>query len=294
MNYQTHFRAGDVSIDRVVESEYPRLSPFELLPDLTSDLLEQNLHWMAPRFLDAEKKLLTICMQGFVVRSHGKIILVDTCVGDCKQRVRQDFLGRQWNWLDRLRGAGVEPERVDYVVCTHFHVDHVGWNTRLEDGRWVPTFPNARYLFTPEEYDFWRSEAGRLGLQRTGDYMEDSVLPVLEAGLVDFVPMNHRIDAHVRLHPAPGHTPGLVTVNIDSQGKRAILAGDVLHTPLQCRFPEWSTRFCADAMKSRETRVAFMAACSGTNILVIPSHFPSPSAGYFDRDGKAYRFRFVE
>ncbi len=154
---QTRFAIGPVTIDRVVESEYARLDPFELLPDLTPALLEANLSWMAPRFIDPESRRLIINMQGFVVRSRGKIMVVDTCVGDCKPRVRKDFSGRNWNWLDRLRDSGVSPEQVDFVVCTHFHVDHVGWNTRLEDGRWVPTFPNARYLLTREEFDFWRS-----------------------------------------------------------------------------------------------------------------------------------------
>jgi glyoxylase-like metal-dependent hydrolase (beta-lactamase superfamily II) len=292
--HQTRWEAGAVTIDRVVESEYARLSPFELLPQLTPELLEANLDWLAPRFLDAESKLLVINMQGFVVRSEGRIILVDTCVGDCKERARKDLSGRGWNWLDRLREVGVTPEEVDIVVCTHFHVDHVGWNTRLQDGRWVPTFPNARYLFTHEEYDFWRSEAGRPGLSRTGDYMVDSVMPVVEAGLVDFVPMNHIIDQNVRLTPIPGHTPGLVAVNVYAGGQRVILPGDVLHTPLQCKYPNWSTRFCADPDQSRVTRVSFMASCAGTKTLVMPTHFPSPSAGYFERDGDVFRFRYAE
>jgi glyoxylase-like metal-dependent hydrolase (beta-lactamase superfamily II) len=291
---QARFSIGAVTIERVVESEYARLSPFELLPDLTPELLEENLHWLAPRFIDPVSRLLVINMQGFVVRSAGKVIVVDTCVGDCKQRVRKDLSGREWKWLDRLREAGVAPEQVNYVVCTHFHVDHVGWNTRRQDGGWVPTFPNARYLFTREEFEFWRSEAGRPGLTRTGDYIEDSVLPVVEAGLADFVPMDHALDASVRLRPAPGHTPGLVTVEVSSEGKRAILAGDVLHTPLQCRYPDWSTRFCADPVRSRATRIGFMNACSGSDILVMPTHFPSPSAGYFERDGDRFRFRYEE
>ena len=291
---QTRFAIGPVTIDRVVESEYARLDPFELLPDLTPGLLEANLSWLAPRFIDPESRRLVINMQGFVVRSRGKVVVVDTCVGDCKQRVRKDFQDRNWNWLDRLGAAGVSPEQVDFVVCTHFHVDHVGWNTRLEDGRWVPTFPNARYLFTREEFDFWRSETGRPGLARTGDYIEDSVLPVVDAGLADFVPMNHAIDDCVHLHPAPGHTPGLVTVNVASGGERIILAGDVLHTPLQCRYPDWSTRFCADPARSRATRIGFMNACSENHAIVMPSHFPSPSAGCFEREGDGFRFRYVE
>ncbi len=285
---------GPVTIDRVVESECALLDPFELLPDLTPALLEAGLSWMAPRFIDAQSRRLVIAIQGFVVRSRGKLILVDTCVGDCKPRVREAFSHRNWNWLDRLRAAGVSPEAVDFVVCTHLHVDHVGWNTRLEDGRWVPTFPNARHLFTREEFDFWRSAAGRPGLARTGDYIADSVLPVVEAGLADFVPVNHVIDDCVRLEPAPGHTPGLVTVHVACGGERIVLAGDILHTPLQCRYPNLSTRYCADPAMSCATRIGFMNARCDDHAIAIPSHFPSPSAGRFERERGAFRFRYVE
>jgi glyoxylase-like metal-dependent hydrolase (beta-lactamase superfamily II) len=181
---------------------------------------------------------------------------------------------------------------VDYVVCSHFHVDHVGWNTRLVDGRWVPTFPNARYLFAQAEWDYWWSSKGRWGRERAGDYMADSVLPVAEAGLVDFVEMDHKIDPFVSLVPAPGHTPGLVCVSIRSQGAEALLAGDVMHTPLQLVYPDWSTRFCADASQSRETRLAFLERYADSGILILPAHFPAPTAGYIERDRQAYRFRY--
>jgi glyoxylase-like metal-dependent hydrolase (beta-lactamase superfamily II) len=243
--------------------------------------------------MDRHSQLLINSMQGFVVRSQGKIVLVDTCVGDCKNRVRNDFLNKQWGWLDKLKNSGVAPEDVDYVVCTHFHVDHVGWNTRLENGKWVPTFPNARYLLTREEWDYWRSEAGQPGLSRTGDYLADSILPVVEAGLVDFVATDHVIDSALRFEHMPGHTPGLIGVRIDSGGQRAIIAGDVMHTPLQCVYPDWSTRFCADQALSRVSRRKFLETYSDTGTLVFVAHFPSPTGGYIERDGDAYRFRYA-
>ncbi|MBL8378789.1 MAG: MBL fold metallo-hydrolase [Burkholderiales bacterium] len=284
---------GGVSLDRVVESEMPTLDPFEIYPDARAADIESNLSWLAPRFYDPRSRLLILAFQGFVLRTRGKTVLVDTCVGDCKPRRRALFNDQRWGWLDRLDAAGFAPEDIDVVVCTHFHVDHVGWNTRLVDGRWVPTFPKARYLFAQAEWDYWWSEQGRPARERAGDYVLDSVLPVVEAGLVDFIEMDRAITDEVRCLPAAGHTPGLLCIDIRSGGERAILASDVLHTPLQCRFPHWSTRSCADPDHSRRTRLAFLEAWADSGVLVLPAHFPSPSAGTIERDRDAYRFRYA-
>jgi glyoxylase-like metal-dependent hydrolase (beta-lactamase superfamily II) len=289
----THHRIGALTLDRIVESEFPVLAPAEVYPDCTAAHIEDNLDWLAPRFYDTRAEKLILAFQGFVIRSGGKTILVDTCVGDCKERRRADFHQQQWGWLAKLRAAGFDPDRVDTVVCTHFHVDHVGWNTRLENGRWVPTFPNARYLFAQAEWDYWHSDAGRPGRERTGDYMGDSILPVVAAGLVDFVATDHRIDASVRMLPAPGHTPGMVCVALESQGQRAVITGDLLHTVLQLAYPDWSTRFCADLEQSRATRLAFLENHADTDTLIFPAHFPAPTAGIIRRTGDAYVFCFV-
>ena len=291
---KSKFTIGAASIERIVESEEPLLDPFELYPDATPEAIAHELHWLAPRFYDPALRLLMIAIQGFVVRSGGKTIVVDTCVGDCKKRLRARFDEREWGWLARLERAGVRPDEVDYVVCTHFHVDHVGWNTRLAGGRWVPTFPKARYLFVRDEWDFWRSERGLPGRSRTGDYLEDSVLPVAEAGLVDFVSADHRLDGCVSLTPAPGHTPGLTLVSIRSEGSEMVLASDVLHSPLQLAYPHWSTNFCADKDQSRRTRLALLERWAANGTLIVPSHFPSPSAGRVHRQGDAYRFVYLQ
>ncbi len=283
---------GDVELTRLVESEFPILDVFEIYPDATPALLGQDLPWLAPRFFDSASQRLILAFQGFLLRSNGRIILVDTCVGDCKHRVRADFDNQRWGWSARLAAAGVSPEEVDIVVCSHMHVDHVGWNTRLENGRWVPMFPNARYLFARAEWEYWTG-SGIATLARTGDYMQDSVIPVMEAGLVDLVGTDHVIDANLRLQPAPGHTPGLVTVAIDSRNARAVLASDVLHTPLQCRHPHWSTRFCADAAGSRATRIAFLERYADTDVVVFPAHFPSPTGGMITRQGDGFGFQFL-
>jgi glyoxylase-like metal-dependent hydrolase (beta-lactamase superfamily II) len=291
---RTRFDIGEVSLTRVVESEMPLLDPAEIYPNSTPAIIEANLDWLAPRFYDPASRLLVITIQGFVVRSQGRIIVVDTCVGDCKSRRRAPFDQQRWDWIGRLAAAGVRPEDVDTVICTHFHVDHVGWNTRLENGRWVPTFPNARYLFTKDEWAFWKSDAARAQRDRSGDYFADSVMPIAEAGLADFVAMDHRINDEVSLAPQPGHTPGLVGVALRSGGELALLASDLLHSPLQCRYPDWSTRFCIDPDQSRRTRIEFLHRHAGTGIMVVPTHFPSPSAGTIERDGQTFRFHSIE
>lgn len=291
---RTRFGIGALVLDRVVESEFAVLAPAEVYPDATPALIADNLSWLAPRFYDPAAAKLILAFQGFVIRGGGRTILVDTCVGDCKERRRPDFHRREWRWLERLAAAGLAPEDIDCVVCTHFHVDHVGWNTRLANGRWVPTFPNARYLFVQAEWDYWRSDAGHTGRERTGDYLGDSILPVVEAGLVDFVAADHRIDEHVHLVPAPGHTPGMVCVALHSQGQDAVIAGDLLHTVLQLAYPDWSTRFCADPAQSRATRRAFLERVADTDTLVVPAHFPAPTAGWVRRAGAAYDFRFAD
>jgi glyoxylase-like metal-dependent hydrolase (beta-lactamase superfamily II) len=287
------FNIGTARVDRVLESEEPILDPLQMFPESTAADLDRHMSWLAPRFFDPVSRLLVVPIQGFVVRAGEKVIVVDTCVGDCKDRRRPMFNQQRRGWLGRLAALGLTAEQVDYVVCTHFHVDHVGWNTRLRDGQWVPAFPNARYLFTREEWDYWRSAEGVEALQRTGDYMADSVVPIVEAGLADFVPMDHAVLPNVRLLPAAGHTPGFVCVEVSASGERLVLAGDLMHTPLQCAFPEWTTRFCTDPQTAVRTRLRLLSQWSKDGTLVIPTHFPSPSAGYVKRDHGAFSFRLV-
>lgn len=291
------FQIGAVGVELLVESSTPLLHPGELYPDASPELVAQQ-HWLTPQLYDAASDRLVICMQSFLLRSAGKIILIDTCVGDCKQRPRPEFDGAVRNWLERLEQSGIAPEQVDIVLSTHLHVDHIGWNTRLIGGQWVPTFPNARYLFVDKEYEYWRSDAGRIALQRTGDYVADSVIPIFEAGLADIVDVDHQIDDALRLLPTPGHTPGHACVEINSEGEKAIITGDLLHHPLQCHFPHWSTRFCFDADQARQTRLRFMEQHAQAGTLLFPAHFPSPTAGYLrrapDEAQLRYHYEFVK
>ena len=291
---RTRFDVGTVRIDRVVESEMPLLDPLELFGDATSAAIASQMDWLAPRFYDEVSKLLVVPIQGFVVRARDKVLVVDTCVGDCKERKRPEFRCQRRDWLGAVQALGVAPESVDYVICTHFHVDHVGWNTRLEDGRWVPTFPNARYLFTREEWDYWSAPAAALAMQRTGDYIGDSVLPIVQAGLADFVALDHQVLPEIRFIPAAGHTPGFVCVDVRCGTDRLVLAGDLLHSPLQCVFPQWSTRFCADPQASARTRMRLLSQWADARTVIMPTHFPSPSAGVVERRHGAFFFRYTE
>ncbi|MBX9844712.1 MAG: MBL fold metallo-hydrolase [Xanthobacteraceae bacterium] len=292
MTSHRHWTFGDTSLQRVIESEGPLLSPFEIFPDCTQAHLDANRNWLVPRFQDAASGLLTITIQSFLIRRDGLTVLVDSCSGNDKEtRARPQFRRAQWPWLERLREAGVSPEDIDIVLCSHLHVDHVGWNTRLDNGRWVPTFPNARYLISRREWEHWQA-AGAKALERTGDYITDSVLPVFAAGQAELVGDEHAVAPNVSVELAPGHTPGQMMVRLGEGGAQAILCADLMHHPLQVRYPAWSTRFCTDPGAARTTRIGFFKAHADTGRLIFPAHFPTPTGGTIARDGKDFRFTF--
>lgn len=274
---------GGVRITRIVEASDPLLHPAEIFPDSTPEIIQSNVHWMAPQFYDPASDRLVITIQSFLLQTAALNIVVDTCVGDCKRRVREDFDHKQWNWLDRLAAAGVRPEDVHVALSTHMHVDHVGWHTRQVNGEWKPTFPNARYLFTRPEWAYWQENEGHPALVRSGDYIGDSVWPLFHAGQADLVAMDHEIVPGISLVPLPGHTPGHVGVSVSGELRSALLSADLFHHPLQCCYPHWNTRFCLNPEQSRTTRLAAMAKAAEHGTLMMPAHFPAPNAGVLHR-----------
>jgi glyoxylase-like metal-dependent hydrolase (beta-lactamase superfamily II) len=285
---------GDISISRVIESEQPFINLYDFIPDATEDVLEANRDWLIPKYIDPKNMMIILNIQSYVLRTPKHTILVDACVGNHKDRPgRPMFHQLNTPYLETLAAAGVQPEDIDIVMCTHLHVDHVGWNTRLVNGRWVPTFPNAKYVFARKEHDFWlqREKDGSQG--PVPNVYEDSVLPVVEAGLAVLVDSDHEIDHGISLEPAPGHTPGNIVLNLSSGGSDAVLSGDVIHHPIQLVRPEWSSRACEDRMLSAKTRRALIERYADTNTLIAPAHFASPTMGHICSHGDGFGFKLL-
>ena len=278
------WKIGDVVVTRVVELEIPGRATW-ILPDATAENL-LDVDWCRPHFVDDQGNAI-MSVHALLVESQGQKIIVDTCVGNDKDLpVMKAWHKKQGgSFLADLTQAGFSPESVDAVLCTHLHVDHVGWNTRLENGEWKPTFPNARHLWSQEEYDYW-STTDQGPLQ--GVFTE-SVEPIFEAGLVDLVEGNHAVTDEVSLEPTPGHTPGHVSIHIRSGGEEGIITGDLIHHPAQIARPHWRSSADWDGAMGEATRRDFLERYADRPVLVIGTHFASPTAGHLVRDGDGYR-----
>jgi len=279
----TRWRIGAAMVTRIVEIEGPSPGTF-LFDEASPERLLQHA-WLKPHFLTADGRTIG-SIHAFVVESEGRTIVVDTCIGNDKPRAVKNWHMRQGHFLADFAEAGFLRDNVDTVLCTHLHVDHVGWNTMWVGDRWVPTFPNARYLFARKEWEHWSAEPA--GPDR--DVQEDSVRPILDTGIADLVEMNHRITPEVQLEPTPGHTPGHVSVRITSRGEKAVITGDLMHHPVQCAEPRWASRFDVDADAARRTRRQFLEKHADRPVLVLGTHFATPTAGRIVRDGTAFRF----
>jgi glyoxylase-like metal-dependent hydrolase (beta-lactamase superfamily II) len=272
---------GDVRVTEVVELTTTSAAHW-LLPNATADRI-QEIGWMVPDYATPEGKV-HMTVRALVVESDGRSILVDTCLGNDKQRPVESWSMRSGPFLDDLTAAGFAPESIDTVLCTHLHVDHVGWNTRLVDDTWVPTFPNARYLFADVEWEHWqRDDSGMDQVLRA-----DSIQPVIDAGLVDLVATDARLTSQVSLVATPGHTPGHVSVLIESDGERAFITGDLSHMVCQAAHPEWGSSFDSDPEQAEATRRAFFRERADTGDLVLGTHW-EPCAGRVTAHGDVWR-----
>lgn len=276
---------GAVTITRIVELEMPIAYNAErpFIPGASPQALRRH-PWLYPHYVDDQDRLI-LSFHALLVQAPGFRLVVDTCFGADKPRrfLRGEALS--FAFVEALAEAGWSRESVDAVVCTHLHVDHVGWNTILENGRWTPTFPKARYLFGRREFDHWSAE----GDAEQQVILGDSVQPVIEAGLADFVEMDHVISPEIRLIPTPGHTPGHVAVDIRSEGRRAVITGDTTHHPCQLAHPDWSPGFDVDPKAAAATRARLFAEWADKPVLMIGTHYAGPTAGYVKRDGASYR-----
>ena len=273
---------GDVEVVRIVEIHaLPDINPV-LFQDCDNERVKRY-PWLVPHYATPEGSL-KMNFQAFALRAGNRRIMVDTCIGNDKHRLAPIFHHIQTSFLDDLAFAGFPPESIDTVLCTHLHLDHVGWNTRLVDGQWVPTFPNARYLFGRQEWEFIHSLVGKAGAEV--DHLPDSLDPIHAAGLVDFVEPDCVVAPEVRL----GHTPGHVSVCIESAGRRAVITGDVMHHPIQCAEPGLKTNFCVDHEQAARTRRDFLHRHGDRKSYVIGSHFCEPTGGWVLREGEGWRF----
>ncbi|WP_315778312.1 MULTISPECIES: MBL fold metallo-hydrolase [unclassified Bradyrhizobium] len=279
------FSVADTTIHRIIEQETTFLPAREMFPELTPEMLAaERSALQAAGALDAQDTLI-LCFQSYVVRTPHHTILIDSCIGNDKPRARP-----VWNmktddtYMRALATAGVSVDDIDVVMCTHLHTDHVGWNTRLDNGRWVPTFPNARYVFAQREYDYWVAQNAKAEVPP----FADSVLPVVEAKRADIVKDGFAIGDHVRLLPTPGHTPGHVAVAVGKGKDDAVFSGDLMHSPLQLGLPELSPKFDVDPAQAAATRRTFLDRYCDTATLCCTAHFPSPSVGRIRRKGDGF------
>lgn len=284
---------GDVTVTRI--KEYfgsVQMSPAEFLPDSPEGAWDEHSDWLVPDFWNPETGDCVSAIQTWVLQSAGRTILVDTGVGNDKDRPDSPVWSRlDTGFLDNLAAAGVQPEDVDVVINTHLHVDHVGWNTRLDGRTWVPTFPNATYLMTQRDFDFW-NPANRT-TRRTGgrNVFEDSVAPIHEAGLAHLWDDTYQIDENLRLDLAPGHTPGSSVLTLASGGDRALFVGDLVHTALQIVEPEINSCFCVDPVESRATRHKLLGRAAEDNALFFPAHLGGHGAAEVIRDGSKFAIK---
>jgi glyoxylase-like metal-dependent hydrolase (beta-lactamase superfamily II) len=281
---------NNITIHPVVEQQGPFFDALAFFPTLTKEVLEENSSWLEPTCIDPATGRLVMCVQSFVVKTPQHNILVDSCVGNHKPRPTRPF----WNMLDSdrfekgLAAAGLTVNDIDYVMCTHLHVDHVGWNTRLENGRWVPTFPKARYVMADRELAHWTQKEKE---DSTGvPWITDSVLPIVAAQRAQIVKSDFALNDQVQFLPTPGHTIDHYSVLVGRPGRDALITGDMIHSPIQGKYPELGMRADYDSKQAGQTRRTVFDRFCETDTLMCVTHFPSPSTGRVRRWGDGYRF----
>ena len=283
---------GDVSITRVREYYGPvDMTPGVFFPDTSRQVWDDNASWLRPEFHDEATNVVNSAIQTWLVRSEGRTILVDTGVGNHKERPYAPVWSHhQTDFLGNLARAGVRPEDVDVVINTHLHIDHVGWNTYLHERAWVPTFPNATYVMPRADFDFWNPANDNATVLGRGNQnvFEDSVAPVHQAGQTLLWEGSHRIDANLLLEPAPGHTPGSCVLTLTSGNHRALFVGDLMHTPVQILEPHANSCFCEDPQGARNTRRKFLGWAADHNALILPAHFPGSGALEVSREADRF------
>jgi len=285
----TPIQLNDITIHLVVEQEGGWFDAKGFFPKLTKELLDENRSWLQPEFIDANDKLI-LCIQSFVIRTPQHNILIDACVGNHKHRPTRPF----WNMLDSdrfekgLAAIGLGVNDIDYVMCTHLHGDHVGWNTRLDNGRWVPTFPRARYIMSDRELAHWTQREKEN--PESVPWITDSVLPIVAAKREQIVKSDFAFNEQVQLVPTPGHTIDHFSVLVGRPGRDALITGDMIHSPLQGKYPDLGMMADYDSAQAGQTRRKIFDRFCDQPTQMCLSHFPAPSTGRVQRWGDGYKF----
>lgn len=240
--------------------------------------------WLIPHYATDEGDLI-FSIHAFVIQTPDLLVMVDTCLGEGKASTVPSWNEFHSHFLERLNAAGFHRQDFDYVLCTHLHEDHVGWNTMKVDGRWEPTFPNARYLLAKSEWQHWQ------GSEYADDILATSIAPIKEKGLYQMVDLPHALTDNIVLAPTPGHTPGHTSIMIQSQGQTAAITGDLLLSPVQLSEPDWRSASDVDPSLARATRKHFFEQCCRDKTLVLGTHFPSPTGGILFQEGHGWKLR---
>ena len=274
LEHVKHWTVGKVEIVRIAEVYGFVDDVAVLLQGGTPELMKSHA-WLQPHFATPDGRMI-LSFQCFALKVGDHRMMIDTCIGSDRQRPFDVFCNMPSTFLEDLASAGYTTDNIRTVLCTHLHFDHVGWNTRKVGDKFVPTFPNARYLFGREEWDHWKQHEGSDDPHHL--HLGDAVRPVWEAGLVDLVENTHKICDEIWLEPTPGHTPGHVSVHISSEGEEAIITGDLLHHPIQLAEPDMKGNFDMQWERAAETRRKFAATYQDRKALIIGSHFAEPTS----------------
>lgn len=290
------YQVGDIRVTRVGELVLDNFTPTSLFPDWDSKILRDHQSWLSPGSMDESFEHALMSVHTWVVRTPKHTLLIDPGVGNDKNRpFTPGFNHLHLPFLERLSAAGVKPEAVDYVLMTHLHVDHVGWNTQLVDGRWVPTFPNARYVFSKTEYEYYKNPANHNDRNKTSVIIQqDSVIPIIEAGLAEMIDIDgsEYIDG-LSFKPTSGHSVDHASISLYSCGEEALFVGDLLHHPIQVRFPELNSMFDAFAEQARASRLWALEYATERRAMLFSSHLPESAAGLVTRRGKRFDWQYL-
>jgi glyoxylase-like metal-dependent hydrolase (beta-lactamase superfamily II) len=281
-------RLGSLTVHRVMEMQQPLFAARTFFPTLTADLLDEHRPWLSPTYLEPGTDKLVLAIQSYIVCTPHHNILIDSCVGNHKPRPGRAFWDQMTSdrYERNLAATGLGFDDIDFVMCTHLHVDHVGWNTRLDNGRWVPTFPKARYLFSEKELAYWTERESKDAT--TCPWITDSVLPIVAARRSDTVTSAHVLNEHVRCLPTPGHTIDHFSVHVGADGADAVITGDMIHSPIQARFPELGMMSDYSSEQAGQSRRSLFGRFANTPTLMCTAHFPDPSVGRVIRHGTAF------